>query len=44
MTQVSREQARQLIGKKVYAVRRDGTIIEGKLERCREIISICVRK
>jgi hypothetical protein len=36
MQRVSKEQARKLIGKKVYAVRKDGSIATGKLVKIHE--------
>jgi hypothetical protein len=33
MSHVSRLQAKQLVGKHVYAVRRDGSVVQGKLDR-----------
>lgn len=31
MSQVSRSQAKELIGKEIYAVRRDGSVVKGRL-------------
>lgn len=36
MSHVSRSQAKELIGKHIYALRRDGRIVQGKLVRVRE--------
>lgn len=33
MRKVSREQARKLVGKSIYAVRKDGSVVTGKLLR-----------
>ncbi|GGG04527.1 50S ribosomal protein L33 [Paenibacillus abyssi] len=33
MTNVTKQEARRLIGKSIYAVRKDGSVVTGKLER-----------
>ncbi|MGO4109240.1 hypothetical protein [Paenibacillus sp. YAF4_2] len=36
MSKVSKEQARKLVGKKIYAVRKDGSVVTGKLVELRQ--------